>query len=397
VAPIRRLSTQRLTALVLGLVAALVAGGAIAIAATGGGPKPPPKRLDAAVRDALAAPKVAGVTARIRFTNHLVDSAGLQGAGPLVNGASGRFWASPDGRVRLELQTDSGGGDAQVVLAGRRLSAYEPRSNTVYRATLPPDRAHKGDADGRGKAPSLAEIDRALGRISERAVVSAAQPGNVAGKPSYSVRVTPRDHGGLLGAAGLTWDAASGVPLGAAVYAAGSSSPVLELKATDVSYGPVAASTFSFAAPKGAKVVDLDQDHRRASAGSPRSKERKPATGLGAVRRAVAFPVAAPDRLAGKPRSQVRVIRSGAHPAALVVYGEGLGSVGVIESPADAKAKPSASPRHVSLPTVSINGTSGQELRTALGTAVRFERHGVSYVVLGSVTPAVAEAAARGI
>jgi outer membrane lipoprotein-sorting protein len=341
---------------------------------------------------------VAGVTARIRFTNHLVDSAGIEGAGPLVNGASGRLWASADGRVRLELQTDSGGGDAQVVLDGRHLSAYEPRSDTVYRATLPADRGRQGDAAGGDKVPSLGEIDRALGKISKRAVVSGAEPGDVAGKPSYSARITPRDHGGLLGAAGLTWDAATGVPLGAAVYAAHTSSPVLELKATDVSYGPVAGSTFSFAAPKGAKLVDLTQDQRRASAGSPRGRKGKSITGLAAVRRAVGFPLAAPDRLAAKPRSQVRLIRSGAHPAALVVYGEGLGSVALIESPADAKATGADSSKgQVSLPHVSINGASGQELRTALGTVVRFERHGVSYVVLGSVSPAVAEAAARGI
>jgi hypothetical protein len=46
---------------------------------------------------------------------------------------------------------------------------------------------------------------------------------------------------------------------------------------------------------------------------------------------------------------------------------------------------------------VSINGVRADELETALGTAVRFHRHGVDYTVLGSVPPATAEAAARGL
>ena len=48
----------------------------------------------------------------------------------------------------------------------------------------------------------------------------------------------------------------------------------------------------------------------------------------------------------------------------------------------------------MSLPKISINGVSGQELDTALGTVVRFDRAGVGYVVAGSVPPTAAEAAA---
>jgi hypothetical protein len=46
---------------------------------------------------------------------------------------------------------------------------------------------------------------------------------------------------------------------------------------------------------------------------------------------------------------------------------------------------------------VSINGVTGSELDTALGTMVRFTRGKVSYTVLGSVPPAAADAAARAL
>jgi hypothetical protein len=49
------------------------------------------------------------------------------------------------------------------------------------------------------------------------------------------------------------------------------------------------------------------------------------------------------------------------------------------------------------LPEINIDGATGSELATALGTMVTFERDGISYVVAGSVPPVAAENAARGL
>jgi hypothetical protein len=101
------------------------------------------------------------------------------------------------------------------------------------------------------------------------------------------------------------------------------------------------------------------------------------------------------------PQSEVRLIQTGKDPAALVTYGQGLGGIAVIEQPAD-PAQSSTSQiggdqGQLTLPKVSINGVQGQELDTALGTAVRFQRDGVQYTVLGSVPAATAQAAARDL
>src|ERR671930_467815 len=214
---LRTLSTSRLVLLVFGVVVLAAALAAIAVAASGGGgPTPPPKPLAQAVHDALAAPPVDGVTARISFTNHLVDAASLQGTDPILTGATGRLWASRD-RLRLELQasdTGGGAGDVQVLADRHRLSVIDLGSNTVYRVDLPRDRH---PAQG---VPSLARIQDALTRLAGHAVVSGAQPSNVAGRPAYTVRVTPRHDGGLLGGAELAWGAEHGVPLRAAGFAA---------------------------------------------------------------------------------------------------------------------------------------------------------------------------------
>ncbi len=391
---LRHISTRRLLALCAAVVA-ILAGSAAAIAlATGGsGPTPPPKPLAQAVHDALAAPSVAGVTARITFTNHLIDAASLQGSDPLLSGAKGRLWAAGD-KLRLELQASSAdgrAGDVQVLLDGDRLSVIETASNTVYRATLPRD--HQKAANE--PVPSLARIQDALTHLTQRATLSGAQPSDVAGRPAYTVRITPRHDGGLLGGVEAAWDAEHGVPLRAAVYASSGGDPVLELKATSISFGAVAASDLAIPQPAGAHVVDLSPGDSGAP-GQPAA-----VTGLKAVQAKVPFTITAPATLVGLPRQDVRLVDLDGTPGALVTYGRGLGGIAVLQSAAP-QAEPQAPKAQrdgggLSLPKISINGVSGQELDTALGTVVRFERGGVGYTVAGSVPPTAAEAAARGL
>jgi outer membrane lipoprotein-sorting protein len=393
---LRRISTRQLLVLCATVVALVVGAAVIAIAATGGGPKPPPKPLPMAIHDALAAKPVQGVSARIEFTNDLIDGSSIQGSDPILTGASGRLWASADGRLRLELQSDAsngGVGDAQVLVDHRRWSVYDSSSNTVYRGVLPRGHSsHKREA----AVPTVARISNALARVAKHADVSRAIPSDVAGRPTYTVRVAPRHDGGLLGGAELAWDAVHGTPLRAAVYASGSSSPVLELKATGVSFGPVPSSVFDVSPPAGAKVTNLSPPRRPAAGHRPTAVR-----GLAAVRRQAPFAVTAPRKLAGLPRDEVRLISSGDHAGALVTYGRGLGGIAVIETQARGKANAlgggSGEGPGLKLPQVSINGASGEELDTALGTVLRFERGGVAYTVVGSVPPAAAEAAARGL
>jgi hypothetical protein len=389
---LRRVSTRRLLLLCGAVVAVVAAGTAIAIAAGSRGPTPQPKPLAQALRDAVAAPPVQGVTARITFTNKLVDSASLQGSDPILTGAAGRLWASRD-RLRLELQAspDRGGSDVQVQVAGDAVSIYDSGSNTVYRGTLPRDGGK--NAATPDTVPSLARIQRLLGRLSQHAVISGARPSNVAGRPAYTVRVSPRNDGGLLGSVQLAWDAANGVPLRAGVYAAGAADPVLELEATDVAFGPVAGSSLRVPVPSGARTVSLDPSGARGT-GTPGT----PIVGTAAVQGRVSFRLAAPRTLVGLPRKAVRLIEEDRTPGALVTYGKGLGGIAVLETPAsNQQGRMGAAGGQLTLPKISINGASGEELDTALGTVVRFERAGVSYTVIGSVPPAAAEAAARAL
>ena len=360
---LRRLALSRLLLLCALVVAIGVSATALAFA-LGSGPTPPPKPLAQAVHEALGAPSVEGFSANVQLTDHLLEGAnlasGTSGGGsddltsnPLLTGASGRLWVAKDGRIRLELQSEEG--DTQVIYDGQTLSVYDAASNTLYRYTPPADAKHEGaKTDEQHEIPSVAKIEEAIAKL-QHVTLSGATPTDVAGLPAYTVRVSPKESGSLLGGAELSWDADNGVPLRAAVYSSTASAPVIELASSDVSFGPVASSVFAFTPPPNAKIeeVKITDDHH-----DP----------------------------AHKP--------GGEHPN-VTTHGSGVTAVKVLESTAKPGAKPLELPEQ--LPKVKIGEANAAELSTALGTLLGFERSGVRYLLVGSVTPAQIEAVARGL
>jgi outer membrane lipoprotein-sorting protein len=380
---LRTTPTRRLYA-VVAVVAALAVTGGIAQAALSGADTPAPKALDRAVHDALRAPDAAGVTARIEFTNALLPAGSLpDGAGsPLAGGADGRLWMTADGRFRLELQ--SAAGDAQITSDGERVNVYDSGSDTVYTLPAPADE-QEPEHD---QPMTLDAVRRGLDRLAQAWTLSGAQPTTTADRPSYTVRISPRDDGSLLGAAELAWDAANGTPLRAAVYAQGDSEPVLELKATEISFGRVADSDVSTEPPAGTEVVEIDP-------ATGHHGEPLDVRGVEQVQRRLDFPLAAPAELAGLPRREVRLVKLGDAYGAVATYGEGLGAIVAFQRKAGGDE--AADLGNLELPRVNIDGATGAELATALGTIVTFDRGGVAYTVAGSVPPVAAENAARDL
>jgi outer membrane lipoprotein-sorting protein len=400
---LRRISTRRLLSICALALVLAIAGTTVALATSGGGPKPPPKSLATAVHDALEAPTVPGISAEIHFTNDLIDASSLEGKDPILGGATGRLWASPagEGKLRLELQAEEAGNDSQVLVEGRHFQIYDGTSETVYEGNLPEEegegKAGEGGGEAEGAVPSIARIQEAIDHAGKQVDLSGAIPSDVAGKATYTVQAAPSHGGGLLGRVELAWDAATGIPLRAAVYSSESSSPVLELDATDVSFEAVPESVFEITPPAEAKVVDLNPAELKGQ--GPEGHGTK-AVGEQAVSQLVDFPLTAPQSLAGLPRADVRGIEVDGRAAALVTYGKGLGGIAVIESKASAEGgepAPMAGAGGMGLPKVVIGDVKGEELDTALGSALWFSRAGVDYAVIGSVPPAAVEAAARGL
>jgi outer membrane lipoprotein-sorting protein len=375
---LRRLPLSRLL-LLCGLVVVLGISATALASALSTGPTPPAKPLAQAIHDALAGAsgsQIQGVSANIQLTDHLLEGASLASGGegssaagqlassPLLTGASGRMWIAKDGRVRLELQAEKG--DTQVLYDGHTVSIYDAASNTLYRYTIP---AGKGDTStaptpaspDHHEVPTVAKIEEAISHL-DHVNVAGATPADIAGQAAYTVRVTPKEPGSEIGAGELSFDAANGIPLRAAIYSSHSpSSPTLELSATGISYGPVADSVFDFTPPSGAKIEEIVLSKKNANA----------------------------------TKSADSSTQSGDHPH-VRTHGQGIATVAVIESKTkESTAKSSTLPE--GLPQVKVNGATATELATPLGTLLSFERSGVRYVLGGFVAPSTVETVAKGL
>jgi hypothetical protein len=403
---LRRLSLSRLLALCATAVAVAVLGSALA-SALGNDPKPVPKPLAQAVHDALTAPQPQGFSAHVKFVNHLIEGASLQGqegspaSNPLLSGAEGRVWISSDGQMRLELASEKGA--TQILYDGFTLSLYQASSNTLYEYTPPQKDSDTGPNSSGAvhQPPSVAQIQEAITHLMGHVNLSGAVPTDVAGQPAYSVQISPRSNGGLVGGVELAWDADHGVPLRLAVYAKGDGSPVLDLSATEVSYGPVSSSIFSLSLPANVKRTKIAPPSGPSTANHGNHPHiDAQTTGLSAVQAKLPFTLQAPSTLTGMSLHEVRLIEVNGHDAALLGYGEGLGGILVIESQAKTGQSPSTESQGASqlgLPHVSIDGAGATELPTALGSILSFHGGGIEHILAGSVTPSVLQAAARGL
>jgi outer membrane lipoprotein-sorting protein len=259
--------------------------------------------------------------------------------------------------VRLELQSQQG--DTQILYDGHTISIYNAATNTEYRYT-PKDEGSSSSTtpdSGSHEVPSIAKIEEAIAHLSKHADVSGATPTDVGGQPAYTVRISPKESGSLLSGVELSFDANHGVPLRAAIYSTTTSTPVIELAATEISYGPVSNSVFEVNPPANAKVEEITFP----SGGTQPEHE---------------------STTTEKPN--------------LTTQGRGPSTIAILESKTKAGAKSSTESLE-GLPKVTIDGTSASELRTELGTLLTFERSGVRYLLAGSVTPAAIEAVARGL
>jgi len=379
---------KRSSVRVLGWVGlALVMLGAVSVTAmaltSSHGKVPPAKPLAVALHDAATAPPAAGVTAHFAVHQHLIPgSSTLLSSGPLA-GASGTLWAAGD-KVRLSVHSQLG--STQLAYDGSSVTFYNPKNHAAYRLALPSH--ERGKASSASHAPpSVADISKLLTGVGNDAVLSGAIPGNIAGRPAYTVEVRSRQPSGLVGSLALAWDAARGVPLRFAITPRGSSTPALELVVTDIHFGKLPAGATSLTLPAGTHTEPLHLPSKQRLQGAARHVHS--VTGAGAVAKALPFHLASPATLAGRPRTEVRSLGDGA----LIVYGRGLDSLIVYEKQAggnDGGTLPVMSP-------VSVNGAAGHELETTLGSILQFSKGGVTYTVAGFQTADALLSAAQSL
>lgn len=164
-----------------------------------------------------------------------------------------------------------------LVHNGTQLWLYDSSQNSVEHGTVR-DKAgaadRKPDAQQRAKAEELAKTpltpqqaaQRLLDALSPSTNIAVDGTQSVAGRSAYTLVLTPRQSGSLIGKIEIAVDYRNGAPLRVAVYPAGSGSAAFEVAFTSVSFSAPGDAQFDFTPPKGATVQELSRDQAKQGA-----------------------------------------------------------------------------------------------------------------------------------
>lgn len=165
-----------------------------------------------------------------------------------------RVFASGSNKSRI--QTLDQLSERDVIRNGDSVWAYDSSSKKAVHATIP----SSGDRSLPSAVPSSPTdiADQVLAQIDDYTTVTTSSNVRVAGQKAYQITLTPKnDTTTLVGDVTLAVDASTGIPLRAAITAAGQTDPAYSVAFTSIDYSTPSASTFAFTPPKGTAVKTI--------------------------------------------------------------------------------------------------------------------------------------------
>jgi outer membrane lipoprotein-sorting protein len=158
-----------------------------------------------------------------------------------------------------------------LVHNGTQVWLYDSSQNSVEHATLPdkPGAKARSKADELGKTPLTPQqaAQRLLDALSPSTNISVDGTQSVAGRAAYTLVLTPKQSGTLIGKVTIAVDYQNGAPLQVAVYPAGSGTAAFEVGFSSVSFSAPSDAQFNFKAPKGATVQEMAGQARESGMG----------------------------------------------------------------------------------------------------------------------------------
>jgi outer membrane lipoprotein-sorting protein len=176
----------------------------------------------------------------------------------LVAGShTARVWVDGADRQRVALLgqlTESdvvhNGNDVWTYASDTQQVGHSTLSSSATTAAKDKAQAKAGDL---GNYTPLGAADQALKAIDPTTVVSVDRTARVAGRPAYTLTLSPRTSGSTVHKVAIAIDAANKVPLRVQVFGSGSQ-PAFEIGFTRISFGTPSAKVFSFTPPRGSVV-----------------------------------------------------------------------------------------------------------------------------------------------
>jgi outer membrane lipoprotein-sorting protein len=257
-----------------GAVRALAPASVVAIVATGAALAPqfaaaaptlPPISAQSLLAK-VAQSKVTAYSGTVALTTNLglpalPDLAG--GANPLsLLGGTHTLQVAANGPDRQRIALLDTMSEYDLVHNGSQIWIYDSSQNTVEHGTASGDAGTKHEgADKAGEVPLTPQqaAQRLLAAVDPTTKVTVDGTRSVAGRGAYTLVLTPKQKGTLIGRVEIAVDAQNGAPLQVAVYPTGSGTAVFELGFTSVSFSAPSDAQFDFTPPKGATVQQLEQ------------------------------------------------------------------------------------------------------------------------------------------
>jgi len=243
---------------------AVVTAGLLPGLASGGGGDPLPDRTAAELLVAVQGSDVQHFSGTVVETARLglpdlpgADRAASLSWQSLVTG-SHTFRVSADGPERQRLALIGQLSESDVVHDGTDLWTYTSSTQDVTHATLPAEQAGQPAPVSTEAAltpqEAAAQALKAIDRSTEVAVDGTQV---VAGRPAYTLSLTPRDARSTVHRVLIAVDGETDLPLRVQVFGSGVD-PAFETGFTDVSFDQPSGSVFRFSPPSGATVTEKD-------------------------------------------------------------------------------------------------------------------------------------------
>lgn len=208
---------------------------------------------------------------------------GESGAAPeakLMELASGTHTlrVAADGPDRQRLSILGEGSEYSLVHNGDDVWGYDSGSNEVYHAQSDGRAGGKAEQHTAPKGvPATPQqlAEEALAAADDTTSVTVDGTAQVAGRDAYKLLIKPKQSGSTVGSVTVAVDASTGVPLKFTLAPSGGGKAAVDAGFTEVDFAKPAASSFSFAPPKGAKVTEADELQAEAEKKGAQDKARK--------------------------------------------------------------------------------------------------------------------------
>lgn len=203
------------------------------------------------------------------------DGASASPQNKLMELASGAHTlrVAADGPDKQRVSIVDKAAEYSIVHNGAEVWAYDSGSNTAVHSTADGaerGKRHEGHQGRPGGLPKDLKnatpqdlAKEALKAAGDTTSVTVDGTAKVAGRDAYQLAIKPKQSGSTIGAIRISVDAENGVPLKFTLTPKSGGAAAIDAGFTNVDFAEPDASTFSFAPPKGAKVVDGDKERAK--------------------------------------------------------------------------------------------------------------------------------------